>query len=159
MADSTGRPRLPGEGVDDLPIVIPGCVTEDDRGSLLHFGTLQIDRFVRMYVVRSGRSGVIRGWHVSREQSKLFVPLIGESVLALFALPDPNEFPADPVIQRIPLTVEDPAAVLVLAGYAHALQSIAAETAVLVLADVAVASTLSDEVRFPPVQWAVVAPT
>ena len=136
-----------------MTTIIHGEVSADVRGSLEHFADFDPTPFSRMYVVRAHSAGIVRGWHLSRTQTKAFFAFGGESSLASFSLISPSHPPKSPRIERIVLDENKPVIIVVPPNTVHAIVSKTANTAVMVLASLPIEQAIEDEVRFPADQW------
>lgn len=64
------------------PTVITGGLAVDDRGALSFCNNLDLSGSRRYYVIANHERNFVRGWHGSRRNAKVFIPITGTFVVA-----------------------------------------------------------------------------
>jgi len=139
------------------PTLIDGGRHVDDRGALSFVNRFDFKGVDRFYWVQSGQAGVPRGWVGHRRDQKWFVVLQGEAVVAVVQ-PDNWEQPSrDLAVARFTLSAAHPQVLHVPAGYATANVNLAPDTILMIFSSGKIEDAKTDDFRFPPDQWAVLA--
>lgn len=131
--ESEGKPKL---------IVIPAHV--DDRGFLWQL--FEGDNIKRAYAVGNFDKGIVRGFHLHREESKWFFIVRGSAKFVTV-----NE--KDETVQNFVLSEKRPAVLHVPPGYYNGWKPLEADTILIGMSDKTLEESKGDDYRADPLKF------
>jgi dTDP-4-dehydrorhamnose 3,5-epimerase-like enzyme len=137
----------------DLPELIKGGMSSDDRGRVYFANELDLRTCRRLYFVENFSVGTVRAWHAHRHERK-WVMAVSGAALACCVKIDNWESPSiDSLVHRFVLDASLTSILAVPEGYANGAMSLAPNTKLLYLSDASLESSLEDDIRFPARYW------
>jgi dTDP-4-dehydrorhamnose 3,5-epimerase-like enzyme len=125
----------------------------DERGEISYSNDSSLEKFSRFYIIQHKSTQVVRAWQGHPVESKMFVPIAGEFLLAWvkidnFSTPSPN-LKAD----HIKLSAENNKCVSLPSGYANGLKALRENSRILVFSEFLVNQSMEEKIRFPKNYW------
>lgn len=132
---------------------VAGGKAFDDRGSLTFINDLDLSQFKRFYIVENHAKGFVRAWHGHKKEAKAVVVVSGSALVAAVKV-DNWELPSkDLKVERVVLSAEKPAALLIPAGYANGFMTLTESAKVMFLSTSSLEESTGDDFRFDARLW------
>lgn len=132
---------------------VAGGKAFDDRGSLTFINDLDLSQFKRFYIVENHAKGFVRAWHGHKKEAKAVVVVSGSALVAAVKV-DNWESPSKNLkVERVVLSAEKPAALLIPAGYANGFMSLTESAKVMFLSTSSLEESAGDDFRFDARLW------
>jgi len=135
------------------PILYPGDVTIDDRGSVSFVNAFDFANVKRFYTVRNHRAGFVRAWHAHRHERKYVTVVQGAALIGAVAIGDSVEPPRDAKTYRFVMSAAKPSVLYIPAGYANGFMSFTADTLLVFFSTSTVEESKNDDIRFDSRRW------
>lgn len=132
---------------------VAGGKAFDDRGSLTFINDLDLSQFKRFYIVENHAKGFVRAWHGHKKEAKAVVVVSGSALVAAVKV-DNWESPSKNLkVERVVLSAEKPAALLIPAGYANGFMTLTESAKVMFLSTSSLEESAGDDFRFDARLW------
>jgi hypothetical protein len=139
--------------VSELPELIPGGCSADDRGRVYFANDLDLSGFRRLYFVENFARGTVRAWHAHRHERKWVMAVSGAALACCVEIDDWENPSPDAEVHRFTLDAANPSVLAVPAGYANGAMSLTENAKLLYFSDAGLDQSLGDDVRFPARHW------
>jgi dTDP-4-dehydrorhamnose 3,5-epimerase-like enzyme len=139
--------------MSDLPELILGGMSSDDRGRVFFANWLDLRMCRRLYFVENFSVGTVRAWHAHRYERKWVMAVSGAALACCVKIDDWESPSVDSVVYRFLLDANLTSILVVPEGYANGAMSLAPQTKLLYLSDASVEASVEDDIRFPARYW------
>ena len=139
--------------MSDLPELIQGGTSSDDRGRVFFANDLDLSTCRRLYFVENFSVGTVRAWHAHRHERKWVMAVSGAALACCVKLDDWESPSADILVHRYVLDANLNSVLVVPEGYANGAMSLAPQTKLLYLSNASLEASLEDDIRFPARYW------
>lgn len=136
-----------------IPFLIEGGLSVDDRGRLAFVNGFSFEGVKRFYVVTNHRAGFIRAWHAHRREGKYVTVPCGAAVLGAVAIDDWEKPSKSAKIYRYVLSEQKPSVMFIPPGYANGAMSLTAETRIIYFSTASIEDSQNDDVRYDSRYW------
>lgn len=141
------------EGASQLPRIIEGGLSIDDRGQVSFVNDFSLEGVKRFYVVRNHREGFVRAWHAHRNEAKYVFVIRGAVLFGAVAI-DNWETPSKSAqVNRYVLSEKKPAILYIPEGYANGFMSLTEDAQVVFFSTATNEETSNDDVRYDARYW------
>ena len=137
----------------EIPTVISGGISTDDRGALTFLNGFPLQEFKRFYTVTNHQQGFIRAWHGHLLESKIFYILKGSVLACAVKMTEKTHPSKSEEVTRVVLSASSPSGFFIPAGYANGLMSLTADAHLLVFSNTTLEESQGDDYRFPFDYW------
>lgn len=131
------------------PILVRPSEFEDGRGTVFHFGSLQLDCVRRIYFISPKPSAGFRGWHGHKFESKTFRCIAGSFRVSSIRVEDWTGGPSQNKAASWVLSSAGGELLVVPEGYANGLLSLEEDSVLMVLSNRTLEESQMDDYRFP----------
>lgn len=134
-----------------IPTVVKGGLSVDDRGTLTFNNDLNLEGVKRYYTIENHSRDFSRGWHGSKTNKKIFVPIVGSFIVAWREMilkdgkVDLQAVPKD--YGRAVLSAANPQALVLPGGYLNGSMALTEGAVILVLNTLTIAEAVQDDYR------------
>ena len=132
---------------------VAGGKAFDDRGSLTFINDLDLSKFKRFYIVENHARGFVRAWHGHKKEAKAVVVVSGSALVAAVKVDNWESPSKDLKVERVVLSAEKPAALLIPAGYANGFMTLTESAKVMFLSTSSLEESAGDDFRFDARLW------
>ena len=132
---------------------VTGGKAFDDRGSLTFINDLDLTSFKRFYIVENHARGFVRAWHGHKKEAKAVVVVSGSALVAAVKVDNWESPSKDLKVERVVLSAEKPAALLIPAGYANGFMTLTESAKVMFLSSSSLEESAGDDFRFEARLW------
>lgn len=132
---------------------VAGGKAFDDRGSLTFINDLDLSQFKRFYIVENHAKGFVRAWHGHKKEAKAVVVVSGSALVAAVKVDNWESPSKDLKVERVVLSAEKPAALLIPAGYANGFMTLTESAKVMFLSTSSLEESAGDDFRFDARLW------
>ena len=132
---------------------VTGGKAFDDRGSLTFINDLDLTSFKRFYIVENHARGFVRAWHGHKKEAKAVVVVSGSALVAAVKVDNWESPSKDLKVERVVLSAEKPAALLIPAGYANGFMTLTESAKVMFLSTSSLEESAGDDFRFDARLW------
>lgn len=132
---------------------VAGGKVFDDRGSLTFINDLDLSQFKRFYIVENHAKGFVRAWHGHKKEAKAVVVVSGSALVAAVKVDNWESPSKDLKVERVVLSAEKPAALLIPAGYANGFMTLTESAKVMFLSTSSLEESAGDDFRFDARLW------
>lgn len=132
---------------------VTGGKAFDDRGSLTFINDLDLSGFKRFYIVENHARGFVRAWHGHKKEAKAVVVVSGSALVAAVKVDNWESPSKDLKVERVVLSAEKPAALLIPAGYANGFMTLTESAKVMFLSTSSLEESTGDDFRFDARLW------
>ena len=132
---------------------VAGGKAFDDRGSLTFINDLDLSQFKRFYIVENHARGFVRAWHGHKKEAKAVVVVSGSALVAAVKVDNWESPSKDLKVERVVLSAEKPAALLIPAGYANGFMTLTESAKVMFLSTSSLEESAGDDFRFDARLW------
>ena len=132
---------------------VAGGKAFDDRGSLTFINDLDLSQFKRFYIVENHARGFVRAWHGHKKEAKAVVVVSGSALVAAVKVDNWESPSKDLKVERVVLSAEKPAALLIPAGYANGFMTLTESAKVMFLSTSSLEESAGDDFRFEARLW------
>jgi dTDP-4-dehydrorhamnose 3,5-epimerase len=139
--------------MSDLPELIKGGMSTDDRGRVFFANDLDLRMCRRLYLVENFSVGTVRAWHAHRHERKWVMAVSGAALACCVEIDNWESPSADSVVHRFVLDASLSSILAVPKGYANGAMSLAPQTKLLYFSDASLEASVEDDVRFPARYW------
>lgn len=137
----------------EKPMLIPGNIAVDDRGSLSFVNGFTFHNIKRFYMVSNHRAGFVRAWHAHRREAKYVTVVDGAAVVCAVPIDDWNTPSREAEVDRHVLSDTQPAILFIPAGYANGFMSLTENTKLMFFSTASLDESRSDDVRYDARYW------
>lgn len=141
------------EPVVEVPRLIEGAKTVDDRGSVSFVNGFDFAGVRRSYLVANHRQGFVRAWHAHRREAKYVTVVSGAAVVAAVAIDDWDRPSKAAEVHRFVLSADRPAVLYIPAGHANGFMSLTGDAKLMFFSTSTVEESREDDVRFDARYW------
>lgn len=137
----------------DVPTIIQGSASVDDRGVLSYINGFSLPSYKRFYTVTNHSTGFIRAWHGHMLESKALFVLKGSILACAVKMTDTISPDKNQPVTRVVLDSRNPAALWVPQGYANGFMSLTQDASLLIFSSASLEESHGDDYRFPFDYW------
>lgn len=137
----------------DQPILLPGDIAVDDRGSVSFVNGFHFEGVRRFYVVGNHRSGFVRAWHGHRREAKYVTCVSGAAVVGAVKIDNWDSPNAALTPSRYVLSAVRPAMLYIPPGYANGFRSLTDDTRLVIFSTASMEEASEDDVRWEARYW------
>jgi dTDP-4-dehydrorhamnose 3,5-epimerase len=136
------------------PVLVPGGLAVDDRGTVSFANDFDPGAFKRFYVLENFATTTIRAFHGHLKEEKAFFAVAGSAIVAAAPMDDVRAPSKDVEVQRYVLSARKPAVLRIPAGYANGFRALEPGTRIFVFSSGTMEDAAGDDYRFPADYWA-----
>lgn len=135
------------------PILIPGGMSVDDRGTVRYVNDFKFSDVKRFYLVSNHRPGFVRAWHAHRNEGKYVLAVGGSAIVGAVQIDDWDHPGKDVEVHRYILSAEKPSILYVPPGYANGFKSLTQDTALMFFSTATMEEAAGDDIRYDACYW------
>ncbi len=136
-----------------IPVLIPGGLAVDDRGTLRFANEFQFDGVRRFYMVSNHLVGLVRAWHAHRREAKYVFAVSGAAIVGAVEIDDWSRPSKDLQVHRYVLSANKPAVLFIPPGYANGFKSLSHDTRLMFFSTATLEQSCGDDVRYDAHYW------
>ena len=125
----------------------------DERGSVHHYGTTELDCVKRVYFISPSMSAGFRGWHGHKFESKTFRCIRGSFMVSSVKVLDWEKPAGDKPVSH-ELKASEGSLLIVPAGFANGMVALEENSQVMVMSNKSLQESLGDDFRLDPKYFA-----
>ena len=134
------------------PFIYSKEETQDFRGSLEYYNSLDLDKYKRLYIVKNPKIGTVRAWHGHKIESKLVKVINGN--FCIFTIKIDNwDNPSKDIIPSKYEMDENSGILYIPTGYANAAINTEANSHVIYFTSINIDDSKKDDHRFESKFW------
>ena len=137
----------------DEPVLIPGDVAVDDRGSITFVNGFGFEGVRRFYMVANHRQGFVRAWHAHRNEAKYVSVVRGSCVVGAVKIDDWNKPSKDARVHRYVLSAAKPSILYIPPGYANGFMNLNEDVQIIFFSTSSMEEARQDDVRYDARYW------
>jgi dTDP-4-dehydrorhamnose 3,5-epimerase len=141
------------ESIPDVPTIIQGGASVDDRGVLTYLNGFPLPSYKRFYTVSNHSNGFVRAWHGHMLESKTLFILKGSILACAVKMTDISSPDKNQSVTSVVLDSRNPAALFVPKGYANGFMSLTSNATLLIFSSTSLEESKGDDYRFPFDYW------
>lgn len=131
-----------------LPMMIPGGLFHDHRGTITYNNSFDATAIKRIYAIENTSTDFVRGWQGHTIEQRWFAALTGRFSISVVVLDDFISPSSKLPVHKFELSAESLSYLHIPAGCVTAIQALEQNSKLLVLADYMLGET-NDECRYP----------
>lgn len=135
------------------PVLIPGGLAVDDRGTLRFANEFQFDGVRRFYMVSNHSVGLVRAWHAHRHEAKYVFVVSGAAIVGAVEIDDWSLPGKDMEVQRYVLSADKPGILFIPPGFANGFKSLTQDTRLMFFSTATLEQSRRDDVRYDAHYW------
>lgn len=132
--------------MENLPKILPGGFSIDDRGTLTYINTAPLEKMVRLYVIENFSTDTIRAFHGHKIEEKVLFVVSGSAIVVLAPM---NKEGGIESYEKYVLSGRSPSLLCIPAGYANGFRALEPNTKLLFFSSVTLEQAKPDDYRFP----------
>lgn len=137
----------------ELPKLIEGGISVDDRGSVSFCNGFDFSGVKRFYQVSNHSKGFVRAWHGHKKEGKYVYLTSGAAMVAAVAVDDWINPSKSAKVHKFVLSAEKPSVLYIPPGYANGFMSLSSDARLLFFSTSTLQESLGDDIRFPSRYW------
>lgn len=137
----------------NIPRLIHGGLSVDDRGTLAFCNDFQFEGIKRFYFVSNHQAWTVRAWHGHKYEAKYVTAVSGSALVCAVQIDDWNSPNQRSATDQFVLSTLKPAVLYIPPGYANGWMSLTADCKLLFLSTATLDESRVDDVRFPARYW------
>jgi len=134
------------------PTLLKRGVSEDHRGSVEYYNSLNLDIFKRFYIVSNPSAGTVRAWHGHKVEAKLIKVIKGEFVIGIVEINNWDNPSQKSKVEKFSLNQKS-GVVYIPPGYANGAINLTAESKAIYFSSLNLEDSLNDDYRFDSKFW------
>ena len=134
------------------PVLLEMGRSDDHRGSLEYYNSIDLDKFRRLYIVQNPTEGTVRAWHGHKIEGKLFKVLSGEFVLCAVHIDDWENPSSENYVEKFIIN-QNSGVVYIPPGYANGLINTQSNSKIMTLSTLKYNDAVNDDFRFNATHW------
>ena len=134
------------------PTLLEKGISEDHRGSVEYYNSLNLDIFERFYIVSNPTVGTVRAWHGHKVEAKLIKVIHGEFVVGIVEVSDWDNPSQKSKVDKFILN-EQSGVVFIPPGYANGAMNLTPESKAIYFSSLNLDDSLNDDYRFDSKFW------
>ena len=137
----------------DLPIIIAGNTSLDDRGVVKFINDFKFDNIKRFYIVKNHQQNFIRAWHGHKNESKYILCIKGSAFISTVKI-DNFDKPSKKLKYEKWYISENKSELLYIPkGYANGFLSLTADMTLMIFSTSSLNDSLNDDYRYAFDYW------
>jgi len=137
----------------DLPIIIAGNTSLDDRGVVKFINDFKFDNIKRFYIVKNHKQNFIRAWHGHKNESKYILCIKGSAFISTVKI-DNFDKPSKKLKYEKWYISENKSELLYIPkGYANGFLSLTADMTLMIFSTSSLNDSLNDDYRYVFDYW------
>ncbi len=126
--------------------------SEDHRGYVEYYNSLDLSEFKRFYIVTNPFRGTVRAWHGHKVEAKLIKVLKGEFLIAVVKVDNWDNPSNKNEIEKFKMN-EDSGTLYIPPGYANGAMNLVPDSKVLYFSSLKLEDSTNDDFRFDAKFW------
>lgn len=132
---------------------IPGGIHVDDRGQIIFCNGFDMKTVRRFYMVSNHEPKFIRAWHGHKKETKFVFVARGTALVSAVKIDNWEKPDKDAVVHQHVLSEKRPGILVMPAGHANGVMTLAAKTQVIFFSDRTLEESKGDDYRYDSHYW------
>lgn len=137
----------------NLPIIITGNTSLDDRGIVKFINDFTFDDIKRFYIVKNHQQNFIRAWHGHKNESKYILCIKGAAFISTVKIDNFDKPSKKLKYENWYISEEKSELLYIPKGYANGFLSLTADMTLIIFSTSSLKESLNDDYRYPFNYW------